>query len=268
MTISDRKDWTDGSASAARPEAVVRPRGAPRVMAQHESARSAADFARAHRHSRLVGLLKFGLPAAAAVAVVVITVVFVVSSASLPSIDIGFTRIEDGKLVMDNPHLNGLDSKQRPYRLTARRAVQDSQRPTRIALETIEARLPLDDGKFALVTAGNGLYDADDKTLLLGGSVAVDTEDGMTIRLEDADIDLEAGILRTRRPVTVDTGRAVVSSEALSVEDKGGRIVFESRVRMTIRAEGEAPPTAEPVAGTVVALPAANAQAGEMAAGQ
>ena len=208
--------------------------------------RTASDFIRAQRHSRMVGLLKFGLPAVATVAVVAVLLAFFISSSRIPSVGFGRTKIEDGKLVMDSPNINGFDANQRPYSLTARKAVQDSDRPTHIRLEEIEAHLPVNGG-IAVVKAGNGTYDADGKTLQLGGSVSVDTQDGMSVRLKDAEIDITTGVLKTNNPVIVDTGRAVVSSDALSVDDKGKHVVFENRVRMTIRADDDAP------AGTVPA---------------
>jgi lipopolysaccharide export system protein LptC len=201
-------------------------------------ARTVDDFDRARRHSRRVAFLKFGLPVFAALAVVGIVGAFFWSAASLPSINLGATKIEDGKLVMDNPQLNGFDQKKRPYSLAARKAIQDATHPTRITLEEITASLPMDTG-VAKVVAGNGFYDADAQTLKLGGSVSLDTEDGMSIRLDDADIDIGAGEMKTVNTVMVDTGRAVVNALGLTVEDKGARIVFESRVRMTIRPEGK-----------------------------
>jgi lipopolysaccharide export system protein LptC len=264
VTITEPKDWIEQPLVAASARAVPGSPGPDHSsnLAFVTSSRDADAFARAHRHSRLVALLKFGLPAAAVLAVVVIIGLFAISSISFPSIGIGFTRIEDGKLVMDNPHLNGLDSNQRPYKLSAKRAIQDSDHPTRITLEQIEAQLPLGGDKSAVVTAGTGLYDADSKTLRLGDSVTVDTEDGMSVRLEEADVDIGAGVLRTQKPAVVDTGRVVVSSDTLAVEDKGKRIVFEKRVRMTIRAEGaSAKPAVSVSAGDRVEMSASDAEA-------
>ncbi len=213
---------------------------------RHGENRTLADFERARRHSQRVAMLKVGLPAFAALTMVVILGTLFFAGSKLPSVDIGSTKIEDGKLVMDNPHLNGTDSNQRPYDLSADRAIQDADQPTRIMLEKIKARLPMTDTSFASVTAGTGIYDADGKTLRLGDAVAVDTEDGMSIRMEDAAIDIESGTMSTQNPVSVDTGRAFVSAETLLVEDKGDKIVFENRVRMTIR-----PPSGDDKAGAL-----------------
>jgi lipopolysaccharide export system protein LptC len=263
VTTTEPNDWIEQPlvAATAREAPASTRSGHSSDLAFVTSSRGADAFARAHRHSRLVALLKFGLPAAAVLAVLVIVGLFAISSISFPSIGIGFTRIEDGKLVMDNPHLNGLDSNQRPYKLSAKRAVQDSDHPTHITLEEIEAQLPLGGDKFAVVTAGIGFYDADSKTLRLGNKVTVDTEDGMSVKLEDADIDIGTGVLRTQKPAIVDTGRAVVSSDTLSVEDKGKRIVFEKRVRMTIRTEDAGTDPVQMSTGDAVVVPANNAEA-------
>jgi lipopolysaccharide export system protein LptC len=118
--------------------------------------------------------------------------------------------------------------------LTAVRAVQDAERPTRITLETIEGNLTIDDKNSAAVTAGVGIFDSLAKTLDLSGKVAVDTKDGMSLRMEGASIDIESGKLVTTQPVSIDTGRARISAQSLTVEDKGNRIIFENRVRMTL----------------------------------
>jgi lipopolysaccharide export system protein LptC len=203
-------------------------------MAFMTAGRSPAEFERAQRHSRRVRFLKLALPLGGSLTIVLIIAAYVYSQLALPSIDPGEAQIVDGKLVMNNPKIAGTDSKNRPYNLTAVRAVQDAQRPTRITLETIEGNLTIDDKNSAAVTAGVGIYDSVAKTLDLSGKVAVDTKDGMSLRMEGASIDIESGRLVTKEPVLIDTGRARISAQSLTVEDKGNRIIFENRVRMTL----------------------------------
>ena len=171
----------------------------------------------------------------ARLAIVLLIAAYVLSKLALPSIDTGEAKIVDGKLVMQNPKIAGTDSKNRPYNLTALRAVQDAQRPTRITMESIEGNLTIDEKNSAAVTAGVGIYDSVAKTLDLSGKVAVDTKDGMSLRMEGASIDIESGRLVTNQPVSIDTGRAQISAQSLVVEDKGNKIIFENRVRMTLQ---------------------------------
>jgi len=220
-----------------RPE--QRPPAPPPNGAPNEGIRSLAEFERARRHSQRVRFLRKALPFTGIAAVVILAAVLAFTVFSGPSIDLGSARFEDGKLVMRNPELSGTDENRRPYNLRADKAIQDSERPTRIELRGITAKLPMTDTDFAAVQAGNGIYDADAKTLVLGGKVAVDTDTGMAIRMEDADIDIASGQMRTRNEVSVDTGRAKVTADALTVSENGKVIVFENRVRMTIMPAGE-----------------------------
>jgi lipopolysaccharide export system protein LptC len=199
------------------------------------TARSKADFDRAFRHSGRVRILRRLLPIAGFVAIVAILASLFISNLQWSGVELDSARIEAGKLVMDSPSLTGTDSNRRPYSLRANRAIQDTDSPQRIALEGIEARLPMDDINFATVSAGNGIYDADKRTLLLGGNIVVNTDDGMHIRMQDADIDIESGAMRTRNPVEVNTGEAHISAHAMTVEDGGKTIIFEDRVRMTVQ---------------------------------
>ncbi len=196
--------------------------------------RSPEEFALAQRHSRRVRFLKLALPLGGVLASLIIIGAWIASQFALPSIDPGEARIMDGKLVMNNPRIAGTDSQDRPYSLTAVRAVQDAQRPTRVTLEQISGNLAIDDANSADVTAGVGVYDSIDKTLELTGNVAVDTKDGMALRLEGASIDIGAGTLSTDKAVSIDTGRAKITANSLTVSDKGKKIVFENKVRMTI----------------------------------
>ena len=199
------------------------------------SGRGAEEFLRAHRHSRRVRFLKLGLPLGAAIVIFGIAGVTLLSNSGLPDVEIGDTTVKDGKLVMSNPRLDGTDQQNRPYNLTADKAVQDSAKLSRISLEAIVGKLPISNDGFAAVRAGTGVYDADAKTLELGGNVSVDTDDGMSIRLEDAQIDIGSGSIKSARPVEVDTGNANIKAQSLSVSDKGKTIVFTGSVHMTIQ---------------------------------
>ncbi|MCB1456670.1 MAG: LPS export ABC transporter periplasmic protein LptC [Nitratireductor sp.] len=217
------------------------------------SGRGAEEFLRAHRHSRRVRFLKLGLPLGAAFVIVAIASVTLFSGSRLPDLEVGDTTVRDGKLVMSNPRLDGTDQQNRPYNLTADKAEQDATKLSRISLESIVGKLPISDDGFAAIRAGTGIYDADSKTLELGGNVSVDTDDGMSLRLEDAHIDIGTGTINSSRPVEVSTGNARIKAQSLSVADKGKTIVFTGSVHMTIQpqaGDGAAAPSGAALRGT------------------
>ena len=219
----------------AGPQARNGPVGDDLNMVRGASGRSRADFERAYRHTGRVRLMRLMLPIIGAVTILIIIGSLFLTSFEIPDVRFGSTRIEAGKLVMDNPSLSGMDDNERPYSLKADHAVQDTDTPHRIALEGIVAELPMDDTATARVNANSGLYDADMKTLWLGGGVAVDTDTGLKLRLQDADIDIDKGKMVTGKPVELDTGTARITANSLMVENGGKTIIFSERVRMLIR---------------------------------
>ena len=196
--------------------------------------RQAREFAKAQRHTGRVRFLKIALPVVAILIILGLVAALVVRSLLYPTIDLGGISVDDGKLVMENPELSGFDGKKRPFSLSASRAAQDVENPARVELETISASLPIDDETFASINAGRGTYDAEAKTLVLDKRVHLKTSDGMEVVLEDADVDIDAGTLKTNKSVWAKSPGAEISSGSLLVEDNGKRIIFENKIEMTL----------------------------------
>lgn len=194
-------------------------------------------FKRARRHSGIVRLLRIALPLGGVFIIATLFGAYLWSQSGIGGIDAASVSMEGGRMVMRNPHLTGTDERERPYSLKAREAIQDPAKPSAVELIDIDATVPVQDGISARILAGNGQYDANAKTLKLTNSVDVTADDGSTITLQDADIDMGAGTMHTANPVSMRTEQAEISAQRLAVEDNGQRIVFEERVRMTIYPE-------------------------------
>lgn len=196
--------------------------------------RDLRSFNRAHAHSGRVKFLRVALPMVGVFIIAVLLGAYFWSASGLPEIAVDSAVMENDKMVMQNPELNGVDKDNRPYSLNARQAVTNPLEPKQVELKGIDARVPMDEGLFANITAGLGFYDADAKTLKLGGEIDVVTDDGMKMHLVDADVDMDAGSLKTGNPVTITTEQAVISSQRMFVEGNGEKVVFENRVKMTL----------------------------------
>jgi lipopolysaccharide export system protein LptC len=206
-------------------------------VASAASERSAREFARARRHSRFVRMLKIGLPVAALVIVVSVVAALWLARSLPGNFSLAATSIEDGRLVMQDPRMSGSDSNDRPYAVIAQRAVQ-SLTGGNIDLEGIRAELALDERTNAVISAANGVYNPDDETLHLSDDIAVDTSDGIAVRLSSADIDLAAGRLVGSGPVTITAPNQRLESGSLAIEDSGARFTFADRVKLTLLPEG------------------------------
>ncbi|MEM9332112.1 MAG: LPS export ABC transporter periplasmic protein LptC [Pseudomonadota bacterium] len=197
--------------------------------------RSDHEFDEAIRHRKRVKFLKFAMPVVGILILLAIIATLIIRQFFVTDIDLGAIAVQDGKLVMENPNLNGFDKNRRPFSLSAERAVQDADQPKRVELIRISANLPMDDTVSAEVRAGNGVYDAEERTLVLTEQVHVRTTDGMKIDLEDADVDLAEGTLKTDNPIFASSPQADISAGSLLVEEGGDRLIFEGAVRMTLR---------------------------------
>ncbi|MEM9277826.1 MAG: LPS export ABC transporter periplasmic protein LptC [Pseudomonadota bacterium] len=197
--------------------------------------RSEKEFRNAVRHSGRVRFLKYAMPVVGIVIILALVITLVVRQFLIPDIDLGVIAVQDGKLVMENPNLNGFDRNKRPFQLSADKAIQDARQPKRVELIKISATLPIDEAVSAEIKAGNGVFDAEAKTLVLSEQVNVQTNDGMKIDLEDADVDIGEGVLKTFNPVFASSPQADISADSLEIQESGERVVFEGTVRMTLR---------------------------------
>lgn len=192
------------------------------------------EFERARRHTARVRFLKRALPVAGILALLAVVGSFFFSRSELPSVGLDNLRFEQGQLVMDSPRLTGVDADKRPFSVSAEKALQDAEKPSLIRLENIAAKLPVSATGFARISAGNGLYDADEKTLHLGGVIQAETDDGLSLRMRDAQIDIETGRLSSANPIELKTDRLSLAANAISVENNGEMIRFTDGVKMTI----------------------------------
>ena len=197
--------------------------------------RDVSDFNKAAIHSTRVGLLKYLLPIIGGLIIALIVAALVMRPKLPANITIGSSGIEDGKLVMNNPKLDGFDPKNRPYWVEAVRAIQSIENPTLVNLDQITAKLPMEDGLWANIRAGNGTFDVTEKKLELGGGVSVVTTDGMKLILKDAYLDIKAGSMNTYRPIKFFSDKATISSQSLEVFDNGDRMIFQTDVRLVIQ---------------------------------
>lgn len=199
------------------------------------SVKPKSSYRAAIRHSGRVRLLKIAIPAAALVAVVAFAGTTIVSRALPEGATVESAAISAGKLVMNNPVMTGQIKEGRGYSVRAIRAVQDLTARSVIRLEDIVADFPFDDSQMAVLNAISGIYNRDEQFLSLDQPFTVTTADGMKAQLNSAHIDIETGILTSEQEVIIDTGKAKLVAQSMSMEDRGAIITFDKGVRMTIK---------------------------------
>lgn len=196
-------------------------------------ARTEREFTRARRHSRVVRFLKVGLPIIAAL-IVAGGLLAIWLARSLPdNVSFSGTSIQDGRVVMQDPRMSGVDSRNRPYELIAQRAFQ-SITGGGVDLEHVNARIAIDDENTATIDAADGHYDQRGGEMQLSNGIAVKTTNGITIGMDKADIDIAKGVLTGSGPVKIVTPNQTIESKSVRVADGGKILSFGGGVKLTI----------------------------------
>ena len=198
------------------------------------SASRSQTFARASRHSLFVRVLKFALPTIA-LAILGGFAFVAVQARSVTNIDVAGVALQNGKIVMDNPKLNGLTGDNQPYTMEAKRALQSPTDINDIELEGITAQIPFGTGITAQVEAPMGHLDNGKQVLRLEGGFDLIASDGMVAKLQDAIVDFGGGSLQTAMPVDIKRPGMHIQADSMTITDGGASLVFENRVRMTLQ---------------------------------
>lgn len=215
---------------------------------QQNTSANQRSYGAARAHSRRVALFKVLLPALALVGMVGLGAQFYLTRIVLPDevdVDLSQSVISDGNLVMANPEMAGTTADNRSYAMTAERAIQSLDDQASVLLETIRADFELRDGVKAKLTAPKGSYNRDINALGLQGQSSFSTSDGMSVRFEDAQIDVEAGNFLTSNPVQIDRNGTLINAGSMKIMNNGDVVVFETDVQITIP-PGAVPKTAAP----------------------
>lgn len=148
---------------------------------------------------------------------------------------IGSLSLTSDGFVMDAPNLAGSDASGRTYSVSASRAIQSLTDPGLILLESIEARIELEDGETATFTAPKGEYRMQKDSLVLSGGLDIQTGRGDQALMDRVEINLKTGAAVAPDQISITSEIGDISANAFSVEDGGQTVRFEGAVRMTIR---------------------------------
>ncbi len=190
----------------------------------------------ARHHSRVVRSLKIVLPTIAVLGILV----FWASARFIPSDLAGLISsagidIKSNTVTMEAPHISGFEGTRRAYEVTAARAVQSLDDPKVLTFERINAHIGLgnDSTDTATVDATTGVYDGNKNTLGLKNGIVVQTTNGYSANLQQADIDLTKGSLVSSQPVEIHGKEGTLRANNMRASDRGKHIVFGGHVSVT-----------------------------------
>jgi lipopolysaccharide export system protein LptC len=198
---------------------------------------AARAFRAARRHSRLVRLLRVGLPT---LVIVALGINFLLSYfnpvrmlAKMP-VDIGHLVVSGTKITMEKPRLAGFTHDARAYDLTAEDAAQDLTKPNLVELNKIHAKLQMQDKSSVILTADTGLYNSKLETLNLDKDIVLTSSTGYQGWLSEAAIDIRKGYVVSKHPVKVKMLQGMLDAKGVEIVNSGEEIRFVGGVAMTL----------------------------------
>lgn len=217
-----------------------------RVKRVHVSAAKTARTAEAVAESRIrtrgVGTLKVAL-AVAAVAIVGLVLAWPSLLPDDKRVRLGGARkvgVEDADtLKMINARYVGLDEQNRPFVVTATRAV-DGRDDGLVHLEQPKADLINSDGGWTAVTANTGLLRRETHKLELVGDVNLYHDSGLEIHSESAHVDLATHDSWGDMPVQGQDPGMRFDGEAFHTTDHGVRVFLSKKSHVTLYQGGGA----------------------------
>ena len=225
-------------------KSVARARAEPNLAPGRPALSEAARLPRLsglNRYSMFVGTMKVILPAMA-VALILLVVAWPQFSANKENFRIGISQLGFGRpenLSMLNARFDGLDDRDRPFTITSDVATQSRDDENLIDLELPKGDMTLSDGAWLAVTARAGRYDRKKRLLDLNGAVSLFHDKGFELRTEAARIDLVDASAEGNMPVRGQGTFGQIESEGFRVLDRGRRIIFTGRSRLTLLPSAE-----------------------------
>jgi lipopolysaccharide export system protein LptC len=188
--------------------------------------------------SRLVSTMKYLLPGLAFAMLVLVAVWprFAPEEESF-RIDLAAVGPAGGsKPQVLNPRLQGIDSEQRPFHVTAdlgsRSKVEGGGEV--YDLTNPKADIVLKDGSWIALNADDGVFESQSSILYLTGNVNLFHDQGYEFQTSAAQVNLETSTASGDEPVDGQGPFGILNANGFRVLESGERIIFTGPARMTI----------------------------------
>jgi lipopolysaccharide export system protein LptC len=136
-------------------------------------------------------------------------------------------------LRMEKPTYRGLDSKGRPFLITADRAIQKSSEDAIVELQRLRADIETTSGD-AQLRADSGAFDLKKEQLRIAGNISVSRADGYVFKTRDALLDLPSRAAWGISGVSGDTPLGTFRAGKFRVDLEKGTVVFAGGTKLRI----------------------------------
>ncbi len=133
------------------------------------------------------------------------------------------------KFNLVNARFEGMDSKDRPFSITAIEANEIDSGAGLIALKQLEADITLESGAWLALRADAGMFRRKSDLLELDGSVSLFHDRGYAIEAESLRVDLEQRVAVSHDPIILQGPEGNLTAEGFRLENGGDKVEFFGR---------------------------------------
>ena len=188
-------------------------------------------------YARVVRVLRYGLPALAAlmVGLVVAWPHLIGGGAGLIAPMQAPDALGGSEVMrMSKPRYVGRTSDAEPIGVSAESAYLDPARPERIHLERVAAEILRGGNRDVQLLASAGIYDRAAEDVDLSGGVELTTSDGYRFETPSVFLNLQRGQALGQEPIAGAGPSGTITAERFEFQDGGERLQFMGRVRVTL----------------------------------
>lgn len=197
----------------------------------------------AMRHSARVTRLRRWMLWGVGGIVALVALALLISSLRFLPVDLSLNRValNGTKIVIEAPKLVGYRKDGRPYEIRAKVGAQDMTKPNVFDLEKLEVRAENTADNAIILTAEQGVYNANKDHADMSGGVTIRDEKNFDLKMDAAQMDFKAGVMTSDKPTRLRFTGGEVSADAVEFSQKERRATFTGAVRSTLYGEDNAP---------------------------
>lgn len=197
-------------------------------------------FRAARRHSRIVRVLRVGLPLSA----LLMSVTYVISvmeaagwGDNLPQLIV--PRIMPENLAMRNPRYEGFNKDGGTYVVTAKAAAQVLTNFNLIKLETISGDFTDAQKSVTHLDATRGTFDSKANKLELFDGIEIKGDNGLRAKLSKATVMTKDGTVTSKEPVEVEMSAGTIRSNQMTYRNQSRELTFVDSVETHLKARAK-----------------------------
>jgi lipopolysaccharide export system protein LptC len=194
-------------------------------------------FRAARRHSRFVRVLRVTIPLFVLFglgATVLVTYINPLRMLTKLPIDLDKLVISGTKITMENPRVSGFTKDGRAYDLVATAARQDLTKPDIVELQSLQAKLQMEDKSTIQLVADHGIYNSNSEQLELEKNIVI-SNPSYEGRLSQATVDVRTSHVVSKEPVKLKMLQGTLDAKQLEILEAGNLVRFTGGVEMFLK---------------------------------